>query len=87
MGISVCVSSLLLFEKHSTLCQNFAESRSKNFGNIVDCFANASSMLLFARWKYEHYYLQESLNDTISKEQAMGRRTIKDALFLALWLH
>jgi len=63
--------------------QNYAESRSKNFGNIVDCFTNASSMLLFARWKYEDNYLQESLNDTISKEQGMGWKTIKNASILS----
>ena len=63
--------------------QKYAESRSKNFGHIVDCFTNASSMILFAREEYENNYLQESLGETVSKDKAMQWKTIKNASILS----
>lgn len=71
-----CSKSIQIFS------QNYAESRSKNFGNIVDCFTNASSMLLFGREEYEDKYLQNSLGDTILKEQEKDWKTIKNASML-----
>jgi ATP-binding cassette subfamily B protein len=63
--------------------KKYAESRSRNSGIIVDCFANVANMLMFAREKYEAAYLNASTEDAVIKDQAMQTKNMINASLLS----
>ncbi len=62
---------------------NYAQSRANNSGNIVDCFSNVLSMLLFVREDYESQYLDKLTHDVVQKDQAMQFKNMKNAFTLS----
>ncbi len=62
---------------------NFAQSRANNSGNIVDCFSNVLSMLLFVREDYESHYLDKLTHDVVQKDQAMQFKNMINASILS----
>lgn len=63
--------------------KEFAKSRSRNSGIIVDCFANIANMFLFARERYEEQYLNTSTNDVVDKDQSMQFKNMLNASLLS----
>lgn len=66
----------------------YAEARTKNIGNIVDCFSNVLDMLLFAREKYEASYLEKTTDKTVEQDQSMQHKNMLNASLLGgfAWL-
>jgi len=77
-----CSNSIQPFAKR------YAESRSRNSGIIVDCFANIANVLIFARENFEAQYLNDSTDDAIIKDQAMQWKNMINACILGgvAWL-
>lgn len=71
-----CADSIKPYATH------FAQSRAKNSGNIVDCFSNVLSMILFAREDYESQYLEKLTNDVVEKDQTMQIKNMINASVL-----
>ncbi len=61
----------------------FAGSRSNAIGNVVDSFANAINVILFARESYEKKYLRNSLNEMVLKDQALQKKMMQYAFIMA----
>ncbi|MBT4963535.1 MAG: ABC transporter ATP-binding protein [Francisellaceae bacterium] len=72
----------------SPYSSDFARSRAKNIGNIVDCFANIRNMLLFARENYEEQYLERTTSESLNKDSKMQIKNMKNASVLCFlaWL-
>ncbi len=63
--------------------KDYAENRSKNFGNIVDRFANSISVMLFARESYEKQRLSSSLNEMVQKDKKLQWEFLKFNLLMS----
>jgi ATP-binding cassette, subfamily B, bacterial len=61
----------------------FAESRSHAVGNVVDSFANAISVILFARKSYEKEYLRKSLDEMVTKDKLLQKKLMRYAFIMA----
>ncbi|KTC65022.1 multidrug ABC transporter ATPase (plasmid) [Legionella adelaidensis] len=60
----------------------YAEARAKNVGNIVDCFSNVLSMLLFARENYEARYLEKTTASAVENDKSMQFKNMLNASLL-----
>ena len=60
----------------------YAESRSKNSGIIVDCFANVLNMFMFAREDFEKQYLANSTDNCVACDQAMQKKNLINSSIL-----
>lgn len=77
-----CSNSIQPFAKE------YAKSRSRTAGIIVDNFANVVNMLMFARETFEAKYLDKSTQDTVEKDQKMQFKNMLNATLLGsiAWL-
>lgn len=60
----------------------FAESRSNAVGHVVDSFANAINVILFARGDHEKKYLRHSLNKMVTKDKVLQKNLMRYAFIM-----
>ena len=61
-------------KKTEPFSNTFAESRSIAIGNVVDSFANAINVILFAHRAHEKEYLRLSLNKMVHKDIILQKK-------------
>lgn len=75
-----CIGLLYLSYYYSKtviiLSRDFATSKSKLMGILVDCFANIINILSFANKKYESKLNRKQVNATVAKDKAMQWKVV-----------
>lgn len=82
--ISVAFVCISYYCAHSIkpYARAYADARTTNVGNIVDCFSNVLNMLLFSREKYEADYLHQTTDKAVEKDMAMQFKNMLNATLL-----
>lgn len=82
--VSVAFIGMAYYCSHSIkpYARAYANARTANFGNIVDCISNVLNMLLFAREKYEANYLNKTTALAVEKDQSMQFKNMLNATIL-----
>lgn len=81
--LTVIMMAAYFNKKIQPLSNVFAESRSIAVGNVVDSFANAINVILFAGQRFEKKYLQHSLEDMVQKDVTLQTRLMKYATLMS----
>ena len=68
------IASFYISKKTEPFSNTFAESRSIAIGNVVDSFANAINVILFAHRAHEKEYLRLSLNKMVHKDIILQKK-------------
>lgn len=80
----VFIGTAFIFSNRMNKYSNvFAEFRSFTFGKVVDSFANAFNVMLFARKNYERKYLKTSLDAMVDKDKELQVKFIKYGFVLS----
>lgn len=61
----------------------FADSRSHAVGNVVDSFANAINVILFAREDYEKRFLRKTLDKMVEKDKIQQKKMMQYAFVMS----
>jgi len=82
--ISVAFVCISYYCAHSIkpYARAYADARTTNVGNIVDCFSNVLNMLLFSREKYEADYLHKTTDKAVEKDMSMQFKNMLNATLL-----
>jgi len=76
------LAAFYISKKIEPFSKTHEETRNRTIGNVVDSFANAMNVILFARTAYEKKYLRNSLNEMSIKDQELKKKLMQYAIIM-----